>query len=251
MPIPLAAAIGAGVGLVGSIGKMIGRGKANKKMSKLLGEDPAYTENPLARQRLGLAQTMLNARMPGAQAAENNIYGSQANTLSNIQRGATDSSQALSLESGVQGNTNDAFQNLGVNEAQDYQRRYSNVSDAQEGVIREGQMVYGDQVRRFGNKMQVNGAINENRQNTWGDISNMGFGMADFAMAGGFDGMKGNSSPSLGKMGMPQVGGYANQSGTVMGAYNPMAMSNMNAMGMPKMGGMRRPVYNPATGRIE
>jgi len=54
-------AIGLGIGLVGSIGKMIGRGKANKEMKKLMGEDPSYTANPLASQRLALAQTMFNA----------------------------------------------------------------------------------------------------------------------------------------------------------------------------------------------
>jgi hypothetical protein len=248
MPIPL---IGAALGVAGSIGKMIGRGKANKKMKRLLGEDPVYSENPIARQRMGLAQTMLNARMPGAQAVENNIYGNQANTLSNIQRGATDSSQALAMASGVQGSTNDAFQNLGITEAQDYQRRYGNLSDAQEGVIREGDKVFQDKTRRFGNKMQVNGAINENRQNNWGDISNMGFGLADFAMNGGFNSLQGGGSPSLGKMGMPQVGGYPNQSGTVAGAYNPMAMRNMSFMGMPQQGNYRTPRYNPSTGQME
>jgi len=248
MPIPL---LGLGLGLAGALGKMAGRGKANKKMNRLLGEDPVYSENPIARQRMGLAQTMLNARMPGAQAVENNIYGNQANTLSNIQRGATDSSQALAMASGVQGSTNDAFQNLGITEAQDYQRRYGNLSDAQEGVIREGDKVFRDKERRFGNKMQVSGAINENRQNNWGDISNMGFGLADFAMSGGFNSLQGGGSPSLGKMGMPQVGGYANQSGTVTGAYNPMAMRNMSFMGMPQQGNYRTPRYNPSTGQME
>lgn len=222
MPLPLLGAIGAGIGILGGIGKMIGRGAANRKMKRLLKEDPVYNENPIAKQRMGLAQTMLNARMPGAQAVQNNIYGSQANAMSNIQRGATDSSQALAMAAGVQGSTNDAFNNLGVQEAQDYQRRYSNLSDAQEGVVREGDKVFSDKTRRFGNKMQVNGAINENRQNNWGDVSGMGFGLADFAMKGGFDGFKGNS---------PQ--------------------SNMAKIGMPQVNSYRRQVYNPATGMME
>lgn len=222
MPLPLiGAAIGAAIGIAGSIGKMIGRGVANKKMRNLLKQDPTYSENPIARQRLGLAQTMLNARMPGAQAVQNNIYGSQANTLSNIQRGATDSSQALALASGVQGNTNDAFGNLGIQEASDYQRRYGNLSDAQEGVVREGDKVFQDQTRRFGNKMQVQGAINENKQNNWGDVAGMGFGLADFAMKGGLDGLKRTPEQKMKSIGLPQVQPY------------------------------NRPVYNPATGRIE
>lgn len=224
MPLPLlAAAIGAGIGIIGGIGKMIGRGKANRQMNRLLKEDPVYSENPLARQRLGLAQTMLNARMPGSQAVQNNIYGNQANTLSNIQRGATDSSQALALASGVQGSTNDAFNNLGIQESQDYQRRYGNLSQAQEGVIQEGDKVFSDQKRRFGNKMQVKGAINENRQNNWGDVSNMGFGLADFAMKGGLDGLKKTPEQKMNNIGLPTMGGYA----------------------------YKKPVYNPSTGRIE
>ncbi len=31
--------------------------------------------------------------------------------------------------------------------------------------------------------------MNENRQNTWGDISSLGFGLADFAQSGGFEGV--------------------------------------------------------------
>ena len=52
--------IGLGIGLIGGIGKMFGRGKANREMDKLLAKNPVYNENPLARQRLGLAQTLLN-----------------------------------------------------------------------------------------------------------------------------------------------------------------------------------------------
>jgi len=81
MPVTTSA-IGLGVGLVGGLGKMFGGG--NKKLEQLLQQDPAYKANPLAAQRLGLAQTLLNARMPGSAAYTANIYGNQANQEANI-----------------------------------------------------------------------------------------------------------------------------------------------------------------------
>lgn len=205
---------GAALGLIGGIGKIFGRGKANRQMDKLLGQDPTYKENPLARQRLGLAQQLLNARMPGAATAEKGIFANQANQISNINRAATDSSQALALATGTQGQTNSAITNLGQSEAQDYQRRFNNVEGAQQGVINEGDKVYQDQIRRFQDLAQIRGAQNENRQNNWGDVSNMGFGLANFGLAGGFKAMGGNGNTANGQ----QRGG--NNTGTYWG-YNP------------------------------
>lgn len=192
MPLPLLA-IGAGLGLVGGIGKMIGRGKANREMNKLLAQDPTYKENPLAKQRLGLAQQLLNARMPGAASAERNIYSNQANQLSNLQRNATDSSQLLALGSGAFGQANQAFNNLGEAEAQNYQQNVQNLNQAQQGVINEGDKVYQDQVRRWGDMAQIRGAQNANRQANWGDVGNLGFGLANFGMSGGMNGLFGGN----------------------------------------------------------
>jgi hypothetical protein len=183
--------LGLAGGIIGGIGKLIGRGKANRQMEKLLAQNPAYKENPLARERLGLARQLLNARMPGAVQAERNIFSTQANQLSNINRGATDASQALALGAGVQGQTNDSIQDLGMSEAQDYQRRYQNLGSAQQGVIQEGDKVFQDKIRRFNDMASIRGAQNANRQNSWGDVSNMGFGLMNFGLAGGFKNMLG------------------------------------------------------------
>lgn len=190
--------IGLAVGVAGGIGRLFSRGKANKDLKKLMGQDPAYKENPLAKQRLGLASTLLNARMPGVAQAERNIFSNQANQVSNINRNATDSAQALALATGTQGQTNEAFSNLGMAEAQDYQRRYGNYNQAQEGVIQEQDKVFNDGVRRFENKVGMQGKINENRQNSWGEISNLGFGLANFGLSGGMQGMFGGGNASQG-----------------------------------------------------
>jgi len=182
--------IGAGLGIAGAVGKMIGRGKANKTMRELQKQNPIYAENPLAAQRLALAQNLFNSRMPGASMMERNIYGGMGNTLSNAQRNATDASQLLSVGAASQGQAQQGFENLQQMELSDQQRRYQNLSGAQEGLINEQDKVFGDQLRRYGNDVQFQGAINENRQNNWGDLSNMGFGAASFGLQGGFDGLK-------------------------------------------------------------
>ena len=183
--------IAAGVGIAGAIGKMFGRGKANRQMNKLLSQDPTYKANPIANERLGLAKQLLNARMPGAATIERGIYGAQANQMAGLQRNATDSSQLLALGAAGQGQAQQGFQDLGLAETQDYQRRLGTLNQAQEGVINEGDKVYQDQVRRFGTLASIRGAQNANRQNTWGDISNLGFAGMNFGLQGGFQQLMG------------------------------------------------------------
>ena len=74
---------------------------------------------------------------------------------------------------------------LGVTEAQDYQRRYGNLTDAIGRQINEEDKVFADRESNYANKVAMQGKINENRQAAWGDIANMGFGLANFGLAGG------------------------------------------------------------------
>jgi hypothetical protein len=181
----------AGIGLAGGIGKMIARGKSNREMRNLQKQDPKYAANPLAAQRLSYARALRDARMPGAATAERNITGAMGNTLTTAQNNASDSSQFLALAGAAQGQAQKGFENLGMAEAQDQQRRMGNWEQALQGQIGEEQNVFNDELRRYGNQVQMQGAQAENRANTWGDISNMGFGLADFAQAGGMKGLFG------------------------------------------------------------
>lgn len=190
MPVPLAA-IGLATGIIGGIGKIFGRGKANRRLEKLMQNDPLYKANPIAGQRMALARQLLNARSPGAAQVERNIYKNQANQLGQLQRNATDSSQLLALGAGAIGQSNQAFNELGLNEAQDYQRRYGNLVGAQEGMINEQDKVYQDKIRRFQNQLQSHGVQNANRQANWGDISSMGFGLMNFGMGSGMNNLFG------------------------------------------------------------
>jgi len=190
--------IGAGLGLVGTIGNLFGAGKANRRLNQLMKQNPTYKENPIARERLGLAQQLLNARQPGAASMERNIYGNQASTLAQVNRNATDASQALALAGSVQGQTNQAFNQLGIQEAQDYYNRLQNLTGAQQGVIQEGDKVYQDQVRRFNDLASIRGAQTQNTANAWNTVSNLGFATMNFGLAGGmgslFNGRQGGGA---------------------------------------------------------
>lgn len=185
MPFDPLSIAGGAIGLIGGIGGLFGAKKSNRQLDQLLAQDPTYKANPIVAQRLGLAQTLLNARAPGAAAAERNIYQTQANTQANVNRNATDSSQALAMAAAGQGQTNQAFSNLETQEAQDYQRRYGNLVGAQDASVQEGDKVYQDQVRRFQDMAQIRGAQAQNRSSAWSSLSNLGFGAMNLGLAGG------------------------------------------------------------------
>lgn len=212
-------AIGASVGILGGIGGIFGNRKSQKTLEKLIGQDPTYKANPIAAQRMGLAQTLLNARMPGAAAAERNIYQNQANMMGNVNRNATDASQALAVAAAGQGQANQAFGNLATQEAQDFQRRYGNLTQAQEGQIQEGDKVFQDQVRRFGDLAQIRGMQAQNRQAMWQSLSNMGFGIMGLGMQSGGGG--GLSSMMGGSGGGGASGPGAGGSGGMVGGILP------------------------------
>lgn len=175
---------GLAIGVGGLIGSAASRSKANKRLGELSKYDPAYKPNPLAAQRFGMAQTMLNARMPGAQRAENNIFANQASTIANVNKIATSGADAIQAAAGVQGQTNQQLDQLSQQEAADFQRRYGNYSQALDGQMEEANKLFADNVRRYGDKVGIVGAQTANRANTWGDIANTGFGISSLGMTG-------------------------------------------------------------------
>jgi hypothetical protein len=223
-------AVGLAGGVVGAVGGLFSRGKANNDLRSAMRDMLEYKENPLARQRLGMAQTLLNAKMPGAVAAERGIYQNQSNFNATVGRNATDSSTALALAGAGQAQSNDSFNQLGQMEAQDYQRRYGNLENAQEGVIREQDKVFQNEQQNWNNRVAMQGAINENRQKTWGEIGNLGFGLASFGMSGGFDGLF---------AGQPKVSGAAHYNSYIAPTNyaNPSNLANKNPQTQNRFGG--------------
>ena len=205
IPLPL---IGAGIGLLGGVGKMFSRGKANKQLDKLMGQNPQYQANPLAAQRLAYAAAFRDARMPGAAAAERNIMGGMGNTIAAAQRNASDSSQALAMAAAAQGQAQQGFNQLGMQEGAFKMNQIQNYNQGVEGQIAEDRAVFEDEKRRFSDLAAIEGAKMENRANTWGDIASMGFGLADFAQSGGFDATKGWFKKKPFRMTSPQQANF-------------------------------------------
>jgi hypothetical protein len=169
--------IGGALGTVGTIFGAVAGMKADKKLSQLQKEDPVYHGSPYAHQQLGLAQSLLNARMPGAAAQERNIYSNQANYLGQVNRNATDSSQALALAGMAQGQTNQAFNQLGIQEAQDYNNRLQNMNQAYGVATEDKRAVFDDRVRRWQDQVNILMAQNSMRQAGAQSISNLGGSM--------------------------------------------------------------------------
>jgi len=154
-----AAAIGGAVassgGSGGSVKKMYSAKNTNKRLEKFSEIDPTYMPSPFAANTLGLSQTLLNSRMGGAQARSNNIITSGANARAGILGGTTDSSQALALMAGTQGQEQQGINDLAIQEGQDAMMKQKNLMDANAGMTAEGDKVHDDNVRRWQDQVNI------------------------------------------------------------------------------------------------
>lgn len=159
MPIPLAIPIALAAG--GQVMSMVQRAKANKTLRE------AMKNMPKAPRMTGLAQTLLNAKMPGAANIENQLNKTYASQIANMQRGSTSGNQLILGGAGAAGQLNQGLNQLQQADVQDYQRRYQNLDAAQ-------QRDYANSMQEYQTQLQLQGAINENQQANWGDLSNLG-----------------------------------------------------------------------------
>jgi hypothetical protein len=186
MPLPLALLAPAVSGLF-KVGMGIFQ---NAKANKITPIDATYKTSQFARDQYGLAKQYLNSRMPGASQQEQNILASQGNTLANYQRNAGDSGQALALAAATQGQTNQSFADMGVNEAQNKQAMLGNFNQAAGVMIGEGDKVYQDTLRKYNNAVQEKSAL---RNAAW---QNIGAGV------NGLTGMAAQYGGEIGKLRM-------------------------------------------------
>lgn len=194
------AGIQGGLGTVGTIFGIVAGMKWDKEMSKLKDNDPRYTSSPYAAKTLGLAQTLLNSRMPGSAAREKNIYGAGANAMGNISRNVTDSSQALALGAGIQGQQGAQFNDLAMQEGQDYYNKLNNLNAANQGMTQEHKDLFDDEVRRWQDQVNIITAQYKARKQGGQDISNYG-AMMGSSIGGALGGVGGGSGGGGGMMG--------------------------------------------------
>jgi hypothetical protein len=121
----------------------------NIKAGQMNPEYVPYQKSPYAEARLGVAQNLFNGRAAGAAAQERNIYASGANATNNINRNATDSSQALALGAGIMGQQANAFNQLGIDEAKNKYNLLDNLNQGYDAQTRENDKVYQDKLMKY------------------------------------------------------------------------------------------------------
>lgn len=177
--------VGSLIGIGGMIGGTINKNKtANKQMDMANAINPEwkkYQTSQYAQNRLGMAQQMFNGRMAGAADMERNIAANGANALSNINRNASDSSQALAAAAGAQGQTNDAYNNLAIQENKNKYSLLDNLNSGYDAMIKEGDKDYDSMMQKYGmdmgQKNSLMGASWQNKAGMWNDIASGGFGL--------------------------------------------------------------------------
>ncbi|HBF18750.1 MAG: hypothetical protein CMI36_01045 [Owenweeksia sp.] len=100
---------------------------------------PKYQKSQAISDMAAFNQSLLNGRSTAAKIGERNIRANQANTAAQIQDTATNPAQALALISANSGQTNNAINNLAVQEDQDFQNRLRNYMNSQRLLAGEEQ----------------------------------------------------------------------------------------------------------------
>lgn len=200
MALPILAIVAA----VAAAAKVVGGVIQNSKANKIKPQYTPYQPSQQVKNQYDLAQQLYQGRMPGAVQEEQNIMKSQANLVANAERSATDSGQLLSIGSLAQGMSNNAYQQLGMDEAQDKYRRYDILEGAKDDMVKEGDKVYADMMQKYTMDTQQKSALRSAAwQNIFGGISDLGSAIG---------GMKGGGSSFSAPTAAPSYGSYGSTS---------------------------------------
>lgn len=174
---PFGLAVGATAAGIGSLFKLFQGIKQNKLANQIHPQYTPYQVSPEVKAQLGLARQLYNGRMFGAADQEKNIAASQAGAMANVNRNATDSSQALALGLLSQGQTNNAYNQLGIQEKQNKYDLVGNLNAGYQAMTGERQKVYEDMMRKYEIDTQQKSALrNAAYQNIFGGISDVSSG---------------------------------------------------------------------------
>lgn len=172
MPLPLL--IGAGLGVANAIGRWFSGNKQKKLANKINPVFNQYQASPYAGQRMGLAKQLFAGRMFGAPQLERNIFSNQANTLNNVNKVATDASQALAYGAAAQGQTDDSLTNLQTAEAQNKYQMLGNLNSAYDTMIGEGDKEYSSMLDKYQSDVaQKNALMQAGMNNKYGAVSDL------------------------------------------------------------------------------
>lgn len=175
--------------IFGAINSLFQGGKQKRMAKKINPVNATYTESEPIKDLYAEGQNLYQGRMAGATQAEQNILGNQANVLSNVGRNATSGSQALAVAAGVQGQTNQAFNDLALQEAQNKQQRFGIYSNVSQLMSQEGDKVFQDKLRKYYDdlnyKRALEGASMQNKAKAWGGLDNAIMGAISLGTGGG------------------------------------------------------------------
>lgn len=177
----LAPGAGAALSLAGGIFNIVQGRKMMKEAKRINPDyfginDPRLSgmESQYAKDMLGRAQTMLNARMTGAAARERQIQASRAGTQANIARGAVDPTMAMSAMLASQAQADDQSNQLFGLENQIQQQRDANLMNAQGVMISERDKALAEKNMKYQMDMSQKNALRDaGRQSIFGGISSM------------------------------------------------------------------------------
>lgn len=218
--------------LIGGIFKGIQGHRQQKMANAIHPVNAVYHTSPYAQNQLSTVQQMMNGRMAGASNEEQNIAGNFANSMAGVDRNSTNGSQSLAMLAGLQGNANNAYSQLGQQEAMNKQNMLGYLSSANQGMTDENGKVYNDQLRNYNNDLQAKNALQNAAWNNKGGMidsfSNALVSAGNMAQNGAFGGGGGGGNPTAMIQGnsIPQVGNYV-QSGQLNGGsyINPFMMN--------------------------
>lgn len=168
--------------IIGAVQGALKLGSGLFQNSKANEIDPQYNPYQVSqpvKDQYGIAQQMFNGRMPGALDAERNIGESQANYVNNASRATTDSGQLLALGGLAQGQSNNAYNQLGINEAQDKYSRFNMLQSAGQDLTDENDKVYQDMMQKYQMDMKQKSDLRSSAwQNIFGGVGDFGSAFA-------------------------------------------------------------------------
>lgn len=187
---------GGGAGLLGGL---FGIGTGIYNLFKAGSIHPKFVPYQIPdeiKSELALSEGQLNAEMPGTAQYTQNIQQSQGSAIGEAERAGGGASNILASLGSIQGQSNQAYNQLQVAQAQDYQRRLANLQQSQntmaaykdkqyeineyEPYIRDLQRKYDLQGAGFGNIAQGLGSL------SGGMLSGGSGGSGGGSSAGGF-----------------------------------------------------------------
>lgn len=135
--------------ILGSIGRFIVSGRQAKEARGINPVDTTYNESPYAKEKLALARMRMNSRMAGADSMGRTMQQSAANVVGTAQRNASSGNQVLTAAAAAQEMNNQGAAQLQQQEFAADQQNLSNLGNAQDTMVQEGDKVYQDQLRKY------------------------------------------------------------------------------------------------------